>query len=355
MYIGLGFLVASLLALIVLPLVHARAVRLTRRRVEAAIPQSIGEVQAEKDQLRAEFAVSSHRLEANMENLRAKTTQQLAEVGKKTIQINQIKQELEQTAAQLTGAETREQELRTKLADAERGIAERATLIAAMEQKLGEHETQMGKLGREFAERSMAADSQQIEIVALRTQIATLQGQVSEAQNRAAAREQEQGREKAQQAATTQALADLKRERDQLRGEADGSRRIQEDLRQELAAIDQRHRAANEHLRAEKAMLEGQLQRARADRAGALQELASQPRNGAAAAPQVPERAENDAIRNSINDVAAEVVRLTAMMEGQQGPLGDLLAQDAKNRGGLAERIRMLQARGSRQTGDGLS
>jgi len=38
MYLGIGFLAASLLALVSIPLVHARAVRLTMRRVQAGIP-----------------------------------------------------------------------------------------------------------------------------------------------------------------------------------------------------------------------------------------------------------------------------------------------------------------------------
>ena len=38
MYIGIGFLVAGLLVIGVIPLVHARAVRLTMRRLEADDP-----------------------------------------------------------------------------------------------------------------------------------------------------------------------------------------------------------------------------------------------------------------------------------------------------------------------------
>ncbi len=38
MYVGLGFLAASLLALVIIPLVHDRAVRLTLRRINAAMP-----------------------------------------------------------------------------------------------------------------------------------------------------------------------------------------------------------------------------------------------------------------------------------------------------------------------------
>jgi hypothetical protein len=70
MYAGLGFLIASLLALIILPFVHARAVRLTTRRIEDAAPISVAEIQADKDQLRAEFAMSTRRLEMSVEQLK---------------------------------------------------------------------------------------------------------------------------------------------------------------------------------------------------------------------------------------------------------------------------------------------
>ena len=63
MYFGIGFLLAALSVLIVVPLVHDRAVRLTMRRLEATIPLSMAELQADKDLQRAEFAMSTRRLE----------------------------------------------------------------------------------------------------------------------------------------------------------------------------------------------------------------------------------------------------------------------------------------------------
>src|ERR671938_250271 len=100
MYVGLGFLAASLIALAIVPFVHARAVRLTLRRLEAATPLSMAEIQADKDQLRAEFAMSTRRLELSVEQMKAKTTGQLAELGKKTDAINRLKVELgEKTAS----------------------------------------------------------------------------------------------------------------------------------------------------------------------------------------------------------------------------------------------------------------
>jgi len=62
-----------LLGLMIVPLVHNRAVRLTTRRMEAATPLSMAEIQADKDQLRAEFAMSARRLEMNVDQLKHKT------------------------------------------------------------------------------------------------------------------------------------------------------------------------------------------------------------------------------------------------------------------------------------------
>src|SRR5215510_1945420 len=53
MYFGIGFLFAALVGLAIFPRVHGRAVRLTTRRLEAAILPSIKEVQAVKDRLTA--------------------------------------------------------------------------------------------------------------------------------------------------------------------------------------------------------------------------------------------------------------------------------------------------------------
>ena len=70
MFFGIGFLVASLFGLVLIPLVHNRAVRLTMRRLEAATPLSMAEIQADKDQLRAEFAMSTRRLELSVEQMK---------------------------------------------------------------------------------------------------------------------------------------------------------------------------------------------------------------------------------------------------------------------------------------------
>jgi len=95
MYLGIGFLFATIIAVSVIPLIHGRAVRLTTRRIENSIPHSMAEIQADKDLQRADFAVSTRRLEIAIEQLKESNTSQRAEIGKKDDIINRLKIERE--------------------------------------------------------------------------------------------------------------------------------------------------------------------------------------------------------------------------------------------------------------------
>src|SRR6201990_1309430 len=110
MFIGIGFLVASLLVIGVIPMVHARAVRLTQRRLEAVTPMSMAEIQADKDQLRAEFAMSTRRLEMSVEQMKAKTSSQLAEIGKKSEAIGRLKLGLDEKPTALVALEAKDKD-----------------------------------------------------------------------------------------------------------------------------------------------------------------------------------------------------------------------------------------------------
>jgi hypothetical protein len=95
MYVALGFLLASLLALMVAPAFWRRAVRLTRRRIETTMPMSSTEIQADKDQLRAEFAIELRRVEVALEKAKEKAARELVEANKRRVEISEIKTELE--------------------------------------------------------------------------------------------------------------------------------------------------------------------------------------------------------------------------------------------------------------------
>src|SRR5205814_8719695 len=138
MYLAIGFLLSMLFGLMIVPLVHNRAVRLTTRRLEAATPLSMAEIQADKDQLRAEFAMSARRLEMSVEQLKAKTTSQLAELGKKSDSINRLKFELGEKNAAIFSLEAREKAMKEQLRATEEEFTTKTQLLREAETDLSD-------------------------------------------------------------------------------------------------------------------------------------------------------------------------------------------------------------------------
>src|SRR6266478_4083420 len=182
MYLAIGFLLSMLCGLAIVPLVHNRAVRLTTRRLEAATPLSMAEIQADKDQLRAEFAMSARRLEMSVDQLRNKTTSQLAELGKKTDAINRMKLELGEKNATIFSLEAREKAMKEQLRATEEEFATKTGSLRSAEQALADKQSELAKLNTELSDRSMMAESRQVELVSVRTQIDALKGRVTEAE-----------------------------------------------------------------------------------------------------------------------------------------------------------------------------
>ncbi len=105
MYFAIGFLLAALGILIVAPLVHGRAVRLTRQRLQSMLPASTAEIVAGKDLLRAEFAMSTRQLEIALSELKAKSANERAELGRKTDAVHRLTNELTALRARLSLSE----------------------------------------------------------------------------------------------------------------------------------------------------------------------------------------------------------------------------------------------------------
>src|SRR5262244_4314227 len=165
MLFGIGFLVASVIGLGIIPLVHNRAVRLTMRRLEAATPLSMAEIQADKDQLRAEFAMSTRRLEMSVEQMKAKTTSQLAEIGKKSEAIGRLKLELGEKTAALFALEAREKQL---IEDMQRAETERSASNASLqqiEQALASAQARIAELTSTLSDTTLTGDGQRVELV----------------------------------------------------------------------------------------------------------------------------------------------------------------------------------------------
>jgi hypothetical protein len=108
MLCGIGLLGGCLLMLAFFPIVHERAVRLTRQSLVEATPMAINEMQADKDHLRAQFAMSLRRLEVNIEEMRAKTINHSSEISKQNLEINRLYVELDKKTAMILALRARE-------------------------------------------------------------------------------------------------------------------------------------------------------------------------------------------------------------------------------------------------------
>jgi chromosome segregation ATPase len=182
MYFGGGFLVASLLALVLISFVHQRAVRLTKRRLEDAIPVSMAELQADKDNLRAEFAVSSRRLEITVEQLRAKVTAQLGEIARKAEAVNLLKNELAEKNTNTDELDGRLKAVTQKIHETEQELAVKRAALESIERRLGEKEVETATATDELVAQKLAADTQRVEIAVLQTQVEEHKSQIDELQ-----------------------------------------------------------------------------------------------------------------------------------------------------------------------------
>src|SRR5215207_1933509 len=90
MIFAVGFLAATLIALLNIPAINARADRLARRRAEALFPLSISELTAEKDHLRAEFAVLQRKIERKSEEALAFKRENMEELGRRALRIQAL-------------------------------------------------------------------------------------------------------------------------------------------------------------------------------------------------------------------------------------------------------------------------
>ena len=121
-------------------------------------------------------------------------------------------------------------------------------------------------------------------------------------------------------------LTDYENASDRLRNEA-MSARERLALRAELTEAEGRHRLAIDTVTTEKSLIESELKRSQDERARLQREIAAMRRDAESGGANV--RKENAVLRESINDVAAEVARLTATLEGPNSPIAAILDGDA--------------------------
>lgn len=367
LFFVLGFLCAGFLALMVAPAIWRRAVTLTRRRVESSIPLTQTEIQADKDRVRAEYAMTTRRLEISVKALREKTAEQLVEINRGREAMKGLAVERTDKNQALTELGAKNEALRQREGELQQ-LSER---LKETERKLEKRALELQKLERMYDDASFSSSSRQIELVAresemqkLASDIAMLRGQRKEADRRGQeiAAESKAAREalKAEKKRTAEldkkverllaTLADREdkldrrekelvrmRERSKSEDSAPALRLVgkggdvarSDDLDKAIAKLD----SDREQLEARLTALARENKRLKAD----LTALAASKATDS-----------SSALREQMNALAAEVVHLTAKLEGPGSPIAKALAvpSDARSGNGdrsLADRVRALQ------------
>ena len=187
MFFGLGLLVSALLATVAIPLVHGRAVRLTTRKLDAANPISMKDIQAEKDVMRAEFSMTARRLETSIEELRNKASAHLTELAKKSNVIAKLRQTLDERESMIATLETsrstldaRLKTLYDELQGARSEIDAKTDALFELERMLAAVKTEAVDLKLASEHRALLLERQSVEIAALKSHIDTVRHQVAD-------------------------------------------------------------------------------------------------------------------------------------------------------------------------------
>ncbi|HWL06078.1 MAG TPA: hypothetical protein VNQ99_14265 [Xanthobacteraceae bacterium] len=354
MYFTIGVLIALLFTIALIPLVHNRAERLTIKRLEAAVPVSLVEIEADKDQLRADFAMTARRLETTIEQLRANTAIQMAEIGRKTEGIARLKAELDEKTAALDATDARAHALDTQARTAEDELARRGAALDEAEQRFAAREAELASRAASLNDQSRSSESHRVEVLALQTQVEALKSRLDQTEREA-------------RDASVRLKAESIRAEDAMHQLAGMTGKADEAERQaaETWNLLRRHNSEADQVRARIQELEARL----AEQGRLLvqkdHELARLGANSAARNTSASTVAEGFGGR--IGAIAAEIAQLTALLEGPDSPILATLAtapppvanDAATNRlladlgmtsdsPILADRIRLLQHRAAK-------
>lgn len=327
MYFALGVFVAGLVTLLFLPAFWRRALRLSMRRLQMLAPMSMEEVVAERDLLRADFAVRERRLEQEMEAVKASKAYDLAAIGRHAARVAEAE-------AMLRTAEAESRDMAHALGEAQKILAERTDLLRSTELALHEMteradrdvarlrllESDKEELGREKEAQYSRVVAHEAKIGALHEQNTQLQKELealSEKLERAGAeaarvpgliQDYNQTFEKLQRALERE--QDAAKERDETRAalaaEQEGRRNDVDHLENALrnARAEARDNADKlEVARADNALLHGAVEALRAERASRRLE-------GAASSAEPPSPADVAALREALVDFGARVTQL---------------------------------------------
>jgi hypothetical protein len=133
MLAALGFLTAALLSLFIAPLYRRRVSRLTTEALKRSMPLTETEIRADKDRLRAEFAIRIHKLETRVEEAAEASARQMVELNRRDANISELEGEVARQHTSLEEHENArrvlEQTIMDRLPKVEHRLAEARKLL----------------------------------------------------------------------------------------------------------------------------------------------------------------------------------------------------------------------------------
>ena len=141
MLVALGFLIASLLALLLASAFWSRAVRLTTKRLKS-LPVSEPEIRADLDRLRAAYAIKVHKLETQLDQAKLERARHLIEINRRDASISALETDVVAIKAELdenvNARRVLEQTVADRLPKVEARLAEAKRLLFNRDREIAE-------------------------------------------------------------------------------------------------------------------------------------------------------------------------------------------------------------------------
>jgi chromosome segregation ATPase len=377
MWFALGFLVAAVMALVLMASLWRRAVRLTTSRIAGSVPKDATAALAEKDLQAARFARDVRRFELTLADLRRRNTEERVAVGRQTIALDEMRQARDAEIARVEAGLAREAALTAEIAARDTALAERAEELAARvatiarhEETIADHETTISSLSNSIAGRDVEIASRKLEIDAKETQIDALKAEILQKNARidelrktlglaetVVAQEKDRADRLDRRIERLVAdVADREEIADRRQRELERARQALTSANARIAALTRKAEGGDEAaklgdnversvdlLEHEKRELEARLEAAERER----DRLAATMRETDRGRPDGDGASARAKLREEIADLAAEMVRLTGAVEGGDAKIAEILAASSPGDGprpSLADRIRALRA-----------
>ena len=328
-YFALGCIVTSLAALAFAPLFWHRALRLTRARLQLQVPLSMQDILAERDQLRAEYAVKQLEGEQALDKVRAGKTRDMAVIGRQSLAATAMADEI---VALRNLDQGQEREIHRLMEDLASAQAEVGAIRVELHDAHGLTERWRDQADRDAGARATLRselDDKQTLSSSLETRVAGLETRLGDAQRSGEEREQVlRGRLEAAMAHSarheTSAVA--------LRQELEEARQRVRRLELELAAASNEARERQKHSDLEQSLRSGKargterasaetIEELRTENEALLERVTQLQHLGTAAGPEVAP--DDGGLRASIHALGLAVARMTSWSPPGEPPAAE--------------------------------